>query len=38
VGGSGGAGALWEGALPPHMVCIKVTHEDAVFRQLVSTG
>jgi hypothetical protein len=34
VGSSGGTSALREGTLPPHMVCIKVTHEDAVFRKL----
>ena len=34
VGSSGGTSALWKGTLPPHMMCIEVTHEDAVFREL----
>ena len=34
VGSSGGTGTPWESALSPHMMRIKVTHEDAVFREL----
>jgi hypothetical protein len=34
VGSCRGTGALWEGTLPPHMMCIEVTHKDAVFREL----
>ena len=34
VGSSGGSSALWEGSLPPHMMCIEVTHKDAVFRKM----
>jgi hypothetical protein len=34
VGSSGGTGTLGEGSLPPHMMCIEVTHEDAVFWKL----
>jgi hypothetical protein len=31
---SGGTGTLWKGTLPPHMMCIEVTHKDAVLREL----
>jgi len=34
VGSSGDTDAPWESTLPPHMMCIEVTHEDAVFREL----
>jgi len=34
VGSSGGMSALREGSLPPHMICIEVTHKDAVFWKL----
>jgi hypothetical protein len=30
VRGSGGAGALWHGTLPPGVVSVQVSHQDAV--------
>jgi len=34
VGSSRGTSAVREGSLPPPMMCIEVTHEDAVFWKL----
>ena len=31
---SGGMGTLGKGTLPPHVMCVEVPHEDAVFREL----
>jgi hypothetical protein len=34
MGSSGGTSALRKGTLPPHVMCVEVTHEDAVFWEL----
>lgn len=34
VGGSGCTGTQREATLPPHVMCVEVPHENAVFRKL----